>query len=375
MEKQNNKATAVVTVIFIIAILILLIFLPDDKKTDMESRASEGFPCPSASDIADGTFGKEMSIYIADRFPGRKFLMSMKARLESAVGEGIVNEIYLSDDRLIDTAVSSRDMSANIIPIKSFASNYDGAVYLVAVPTSSGTYSSSLPKYRANTSEKQQIDKLYSDLGSSVRKIDAYNILKPLSDNYIYFRSDSKWTSYGAYCVYKTVIQKLVFIPNSYDKYSIRHVFRNYRGDLYGRTQYMKCQDDILDVYEYSGGEEVLSCLKYDNDGNFHDAVIYDTDAAESSGDAYDMYLGEDAPLMKIRTSVNNNRKLLVIKDRFADCFIPFLLQHYSEIAVVSPECMDGKLNDHIDPDDYEQALFLFGLDTLSEKGALDLLY
>ena len=299
----------------------------------------------------------------------------MKSRLESGIGEGIANGIYLSDDRMTDTTVSSRDISANLVPIRNFISDYDGAVYFIAVPTSSGIYGSTLPEYLANTSEKQQIDRLYEELGGNVRKIDAYNILKPLSDNYIYFRSDSKWTSYGAYCVYKTVIQKLVFVPVPFDKYSIRHVFRDYRGDLYERTQYKKCTDDIIDIYEYGEGSTVISCIKYDNDGSGHSAELYDIEGAETSGDKYDMYLGEDAPLIRIRTSVNNNRKLLVIKDRFADCFIPFLLQHYSEIAVVSPECMDGKLRDHIDPDEYEQTLFLFGLDTLSEKGALDLLY
>lgn len=375
MEKLTNRLTAAVIFIVLSFMLILTVAVPSEPDNEHDNARPAEFPKLSVSSLVDGGFGRELGEFFADRFAGRSMWLNIKARLESGVGESIINGIYISDQRLVDTQASLHTAElTDAGPVNSFASEYDGAVYFVAVPTSAGVYGSYLPEYLANNHEKQQIDRFYEELGSSVRKIDAYNILKTLSDNYIYYRSDSKWTSYGAYCVYKTVIQKLVFIPTSYDKYSIRHVFSDYHGDLYSRTKFMTCQSDVLDIYDYSGGTEVLSCLKYDNNGEYHSASVYDMDAA-ASGDKYDLYLGSSAPLMKIRTSANNDRKLLVIKDRFADCFIPFLLQHYSEIAVVSPECMDGRLKDHIDPDDYQQTLFLFGIDTLSEKGVLDLLY
>ncbi len=374
MENKINRITAAVLSAAVIAALVLTAVRAAGGKAADEPDAVS-FPRPSLSSVVNGEFGRDLGEYFAEHFAGRDMWLGMKAHLEAGVGESIVNGIYISDQRLVDTHTSLRRVElTNADPVNSFASEYDGAVYFVAVPTSAGVYGSTLPEHLANNHEKQQIDRFYEELGSRVRKIDAYNILKPISDNYIYCRSDSKWTSYGAYCVYKTVIQKLVFQPIAYDKYSIRHVFSDYRGDLYDRTRYMKCPGDVLDIYDYSSGAEVLSCLKYDNDGSYHAASVYDLEAA-GNGDKYDLYLGKDAPLMKIRTSVSNSRKLLVIKDSFADCFIPFLLQHYSEIAIVSPEYMEGRLKDHIDPDKYEQTLFLFGIDSLSQKGILDLLY
>ena len=247
-----------------------------------------------------------------------------------------------------------------------FAENYDGAVYFAAIPTSAGVYSSTLPGYLGNDTEKQQIDSFYNQLSSRIRTIDAYNILKMLSDNYIYYRTDPRWTSYGAYAVYRTVIQKLGFQPSKYDKYTIEHVTDSYQGTLFRRSQYMLCKPDIIDIYEYSGDAEVTSCSVVERDGTETPVELYDRSALETA-DKYGIYLGREVPLLRIETSVNNERRLLVIKDSYADCFVPFLTQHYSRIDVVSPELIGDGFDSFIDLSDYEQTLFLFGLSSLDD--------
>ncbi len=80
----------------------------------------------------------------------------------------------------------------------------------------------------------------------------------------------------------------------------------------------------------------------------------------------FGLYLGKRGPLVRIRTDVNNERRLLVIGSECAASFVPFLTQHYSEIAVVFPEYMDRPLDTFIDKNDYEQTLFLFGIDAVT---------
>ena len=240
-------------------------------------------------------------------------------------------------------------------------------VYFAAIPSSAGVYGDVLPGHIVRQTESQQINALYDAMDSDIRKIDAYNILKMLKDNYIYYRNDTKWTSYGAYCVYKTVIQKLGFQPNSYDKYSIEHVTDNFRGNLYNRTLSRRPKADIMDIYEYHNGAEVTSCIVVRRDGINAEGQIFDREKLET-GDMYSMYLGDAVPIMRITTSANTDKKLLVIKDDFGDCFVPFLLQHYSEITVVDPSVMSGKLSDYVNADDYGQTLFLFGTDSLSDR-------
>ena len=87
--------------------------------------------------------------------------------------------------------------------------------------------------------------------------------------------------------------------------------------------------------------------------------------------------MGKEVPFVRIKTTVNNDKKLLVIKDSYADCFIPFLIQHYSEIAVVSPKCFresNAVLSRLIDKESYAQTLFLFGAEQFPDPETLSII-
>lgn len=359
--KKSNKFSAFFLIIFISVFSFLTFFRHETDESLTE------FPEMTWDNILDGSYSIQLSNFFVDNFAGHDKWVSVSAKIKSWLSESIVNDVYISKNRLlsVDTAaMGSTEKSADII--NEFVRSYDGTLYFTAVPTSSGVYSDMLPSYLLLTTEKQQIDTLYEQLDTSIRKIDAYNILKMLSNNYIYYRSDSKWTSYGAFCVYRTVIQKLGFMPVSYDKYTIEHITNDYKGNLYVRTQYMESKPDLLDICTYSNSSEIISCTGYDNSGMTYKKNLYERKAVDSD-DMYKLYLGEKMPFIKINTSVNNNKKLLVIGDDYASCFIPFLTQHYSEIAVVFPECMEKNLKRFLNPDDYEQTLFLFGIDSLDD--------
>lgn len=360
MNAFIKKITAVIVLVFMGILSLLMLF--------GKSKSSEKFPEVTLSSIYDGSFFSSLEKYSAERSGIRSEMMQMKSKISSSMGESLVNGVYIDNERLLDAEISDREVSFDAVSqLNTFAKSYDGTVYLAAIPTSSGVYGEKLPSYLLGNPESQQISSLYEMLSGDVRKIDAYNILKMLNDNYIYFRSDTKWTSYGAYCVYRTVIQKLGFLPTPYDKYTIRHVTDEFRGNLYDRTMYSDTNADLLDIYEYHGGAEAVSCTAYDNEGNQHEIELYDMDKLNSAY-KYDMYLGNEAPVIEIESSIGNMKKLLVIKDSYADCFIPFLLQHYNTITVVSPEYMDRSLGQYIDLSDYEQVLILFGIENIGNE-------
>lgn len=353
-------------------LMLLTVFSRKSDSSFTENRSLAPLPKPELGALYDGSFTAGLNEYITDHFAGRSGWIAAKTAMETQLSEGIVNGVFISDDRLLDAELSSRTPAAvNADIFNDYAERYSGTVYFAAIPSSSGVYGDALPEHTVTRSENQQITALYDLLSGDIRKIDAYNILKMLNDNYIYYRSDTKWTCYGAYCVYRTVIQKLGFLPTPYDKYSIAHVTDSFRGNLFSRTLSEKPKADILDIYEYPEGAEIISCNCIDREGNIKESSLYDFSRLDSSY-MYSMYMGDDAPVVKITTSVNNDRKLLVIKDSYADCFIPFLIQHYSEITVVSPDTLSGSLTDYLDPDSYGQTLFLFGIENLGDRTALE---
>lgn len=374
ISEISGRITAVLVMAVIFAMFILTICGKKEDFSLSENRELTSFPKFSVSSVADGSYGRQLESYMTDHFFGREKWVSAQARIESAMCEKIVNGVYVNDKILLDAEISSRCISQeNISAVNSFFRNYSGTVYFTAVPTSSGVYGDLLPEYLITNPEKKQIDVLYDSIEDGVRKIDTYNILRMINDNYIYYRNDSKLTSYGAYYAYRTIIQKLGFQPSSYDKYTIRHVTSDFRGNLYSRCLYCGTKSDILDVYSYSGGAEITSCTAYGNNGMTYRKILND-EKFLSGGDMYRMYLGDEVPFIRIKTSVNNDKKLLLIKDSYADCFIQFLIQHYSEIAVISPADMTKPLSSFINPDNYEQTLFLFGIDSMDNENLFDLI-
>ncbi|MCM1506859.1 MAG: DHHW family protein [Ruminococcus flavefaciens] len=374
ISEISGKITAVAVSSFMSAMLILTVTGKKEDVSLSENRPLTAFPEISFSSLADGSYGKQLSAYFTDHFFSREKWVSAQARIESGMCEKTVNGIYISDDMLLDSEISERRISKkNTDAVNEFFRKYTGTVYFTALPTSSGVYGDILPEYLLSNPEKKQIDTLYDRLDNSIRKTDTYNILKMLNDNYIYYRNDSKLTSYGAYYVYRTIIQKLGFQPSSYDKYTIKHITSDFRGNLYSRCLYNGTKSDILDIYSYSGGAEVTGCTAYSNSGMTYRKTLNDESFLES-GDMYRMYLGNEEPFIRIKTSVNNEKKLLLIKDSYADCFIQFLIQHYSEIAVISPEYMEKPLSSFINPDNYEQTLFLFGIDSMDNENLFNML-
>ena len=83
--------------------------------------------------------------------------------------------------------------------------------------------------------------------------------------------------------------------------------------------------------------------------------------------DKYCVFMGENRAYTNIKTNADNGKKLLVIKDSYANSFIPFLTQHYSEIAVIDLRYVKTSIRDFVDPDDYEQTLFLYNASTFAE--------
>jgi hypothetical protein len=68
--------------------------------------------------------------------------------------------------------------------------------------------------------------------------------------------------------------------------------------------------------------------------------------------------------LAHISTPVRKNRNLLVIKDSYANCFIPFLTQDYRTITVVDPRYYYENIATVIKANDIDEVLFLYNANT-----------
>ena len=49
------------------------------------------------------------------------------------------------------------------------------------------------------------------------------------------------------------------------------------------------------------------------------------------------MFFGGNYPLIRIETTAEEQKTLLIIKDSYANCMIPFLLESYEKIVIMDP--------------------------------------
>ena len=61
----------------------------------------------------------------------------------------------------------------------------------------------------------------------------------------------------------------------------------------------------------------------------------YFEDVAKKSSDRYQLFFSKNTGKIEVTTSAKNNKVLLVLKDSYANCFIPFLSNEYSKIIMI----------------------------------------
>ncbi len=81
-----------------------------------------------------------------------------------------------------------------------------------------------------------------------------------------------------------------------------------------------------------------------------------------SQKDKYSYFLSSNNPLVSIDTGVKNGKTLLVVKDSFANSFVPFLTGDYERILVVDPRYQRSGILSLLKQESVTDVLVLYNL-------------
>lgn len=354
----------------------LLLFLPiatavSPKLTfsETENRVLASMPKLTFDNVVERKYMNGVESYFADHFAGRDGWISTKTGMELALGKKESNGVYILDDMLIQKieGYNPATPERSITAINNFAEdNPDIKTFVMIVPTSAEIYKEKLPENAPNVEQKETIEEFYSAMSGKITTLDAYSALNAEKDGYIYYRNDHHWTTAGAYCAYSATIKKMGHTAVPMSEFNIEHASSDFKGTLYSKAVYDGVDADVLDIYHNKGGNSIdevivqtgLSEDVYDD--------LYFRDYLEVK-DKYSVFCGSNQPIVTIKTNNENGGKLLVIKDSYANCYVPFLAQHYSEITMLDMRYIDTKYENIVNIDEYDQALFLYNFATFIE--------
>lgn len=97
---------------------------------------------------------------------------------------------------------------------------------------------------------------------------------------------------------------------------------------------------------------------------------VYDTEKLNEK-DLYTTFLGGNYDILTIETDLPGEESLMVIKDSYANAFIPFLLKYYPRITVVDLRYFSGDLLRLADDYRITEVLFLFNVNTYSDDDSI----
>ena len=81
----------------------------------------------------------------------------------------------------------------------------------------------------------------------------------------------------------------------------------------------------------------------------------------------YNIFFGGNHALVKIATRQNTGKRILVVKDSYAHCFVPFLLKEFDQIDMLDIRYYNQKLSELIEEGKYTDFLFLYNASGFAE--------
>jgi hypothetical protein len=326
-----------------------------------------------------GSVKVAVSKEIRRSFPLSNNWKTLYANLLVLSGREQFDGVFLADDRLVsvNSTYDENDIENNVEYINEFAKKYEIPTYLMTVPTAAGIYSASLPQYFSQINQKEQIDSIYMSLDKSVSTVDAYYSLYSARDEYIYYRTENMWTSFGAYYAYYDAIKQLGFEPQTLVNYDQEYVLSSFTGRLYSKAMYSGIEPDRINLFRSKYQSSVDSVeMELGNSTKTAKSVYFRS--ALKSDNKTDIYLlGDSYEKISVFTNSADAPKLLIIKGSYANTFVPFLTPHYSEITLVDPKKikeMGDSISDFVNVSDYDQILILFDIDSFANADYFDVL-
>ncbi|WP_125154324.1 DHHW family protein [Clostridium rectalis] len=377
MKRYKNIFTVMMSlllIIFIGTIMLLNIITPNKKFSKWENRILEQKPKFSFKKLTTGKFTSNYEKYISDQFPLRDFWIGVKSTTEKFLGKKENNGVYLCRDGFLmeNFKKPSEDNLKKVInSINSFGKLFPKVnKYFMLIPNSTKILEEKLPANAPVDDELIYYNKFKDSLDKNINFIDIYDTLQARKNEYIYFKTDHHWTSKGAFYSYKELISSMGITPHESSYFNINRVTDEFYGSLYSKSGYKNILPDSIELYIPKTKSNYKVWYK---DTEKTSNSLYNMENLNKK-DKYTIFLNGNHSLIKINTNTKNHKKLLILKDSYANSLIPFLAGHYKEIYVVDLRYYTDNLYNLINDNHIKDMIFVYNeISFFKDKSVLTL--
>ncbi len=330
------------------------IVLPQNDFSEIENRYLQKRPALSLSALADGTYMDSFETYTNEQVPLRNLLVKVKAVCTSLTFASENDGIAKGDDGyLFDKTLSISDkLYKNISAIKSFVKDSGRDVYIAIAPTSTWINADLLPAGMPVLDEADCANELTSTLRGEANAhiIYLYDILYDHKDEQLYYRTDHHWTTRAAGYAYRAIIGAMGDKPYDISGYT-RHEVHDFYGTHYAKYKGISVDADTLEYYDVPVKKLELSDRTEDN--------LIDEDKFKGY-DKYGAFMYGNDGIYTVDADKGSHKHLIILKDSYANCLIPYLVMNYDKITVIDPRYFGGSVRDELAKDPEADVLLLY---------------
>ena len=364
-RKVQEKLVGIIFILTLFLFLIINVIVPDREKSVQENRMLATKPKFRLSSLISGDYDEKFEAYMDDQFVGRDMWRKLKVTVDRIGGSRLENGVYIGTNGQLLEQIEVADenhLAANINAIKSFSESQSKIpVRMMLVPDAANVLNHSLPALAKPEDQTQMFSMVRKDLGDSVEWIDVSTELNKHKTEKIYYKTDHHWTTLGAFYAFQAAAPSLGIEGDLSGKYVSYAVSDSFNGMLASKSGVNLGEKEQIDIYVPTE-EDTDLIVDYVDEGK-RSTSLYDSSKLKEK-DQYTVFLGGNSSLLDIRTVSTSTKRLLLVKDSFANSFIPFLTPYYREIVVVDPRYYSGTINDLMDSYRISEVLFLYSGNT-----------
>lgn len=353
------------------------LFWPKRTLIELENRNAAQLRAPTVSDLLDGSWQQSFSNWMQDQFMLRdQWINTQRATDEIVFQKVEEGGILLGKDHWMFTKLftvddaTNKQLDKNIQAVAEFAAKYPDRVSFLLAPSASVIYPEMLPAGAPMVDENAMLDRIFAEIGQTADVLDLRDTFTANKEEYLYFKTDHHWTPNGAYLAYEQFCTLKGLTP--FDRTAHEPVtVEDFQGTHYSSTRLWNVENDSITYYPLDNpmtiynvvGEAQFEAAKTENLINTEKFATRDKYAAFLDGNnGYSVIEG------------NGTGSILVVKDSYANSFVPYLTENYAKIGVVDFRNFRYGLDSTIEKEGYDQILILYNFQTfIADKNLINI--
>ncbi len=370
-QRPRQGAVLAMFGLFIVGFSLFNVIAPKRVTSELENRRLAQMPAFRWEALLDGSWFDDFATYLQDQVAFRDSWINLESAVNNILFAKVEeNDILLGKDgwmfsKLFASEDEHTQLQTNTAAVAEFAARYPGRVTFLLAPSASVIYPEMLPAGAPMMDENALLDTVFSEVSATARVLDLRETFSTNKGEYLYFKTDHHWTPLGAYFAYEQFCAQQGLTPFDRAAHEATTV-PNFLGTHYLSTRRWNVQPDEITYYPLSNqmtiyeitGEAQFSPLRTEPLINTEKFDTYDKYAAFLDGNnGYSVIEGD------------GTGSILVVKDSYANSFVPYLTANYAKIGVVDLRSFAYGLDSTIAQEGYDQILILYNFQTFLSDG------